>query len=689
MQVEIDDVKKAIFEEIKNNPDKNYFIQGGAGTGKSTLINYIRKHFGRKLAVVAPTGIAADLINGVTIHSLFKLGGRPYFPLNLVEKYKNYDDIVELIDTLIIDEVSMLRADILDTINILCQKAKKNQKVFGGIQLILVGDLYQLPPVYRYDVQQYDNKQIKKEKIDARDYMNETYGCLQPFFFDALCYQEANFQKRELTTCYRQNDEKFLKNLNIIRENNNNGIADALNYFNNCDENNTDTPIVTSTRELAEKKNDEEFAKIKTEEKIFIGKFDGDYYTCGDEKILQQRKRDVQVPEFLHLKKTAKVMICKNDPDGQYVNGTIGEISDFGKISEDGVLVDVIKVKIQNTKQVVEIKKSTWQIQEYVKNNKNELELKNIGSYTQFPIKLAYAITIHKSQGQTWDGICIDLGKNAAFADGQVYVALSRVKTKEGIHLKRKLLATDVKVNPRIEEFLKSEKSSAPLTDELICPSEDAKIISDIDNINQKIANNKNTTTINKKEHFSASKVESDVKKLKNVIFKELKKLQNKYGFTEENNEQGEIIKRLKTQNEELKKELSDLKDEYEEKLNLIKEENNLLREKLLSFQREKDEPQSFIEDKKPQISTSISFPKKEFFINGKECSSNEFASYLWDCERDVKRTIYYGDNTSITNIWYVRKFTRNSNLDFNINTGPLKYWKAKNIIGIKFELEI
>ncbi len=718
MLIDIDDTKKVIFEEIMNNPDKNFFIQGGAGTGKSTLINYIRKHLGRKHAVVAPTGIAADLINGVTIHSLFKLGGRPYFPLNLVEKYKNYDDIVELIDTLIIDEVSMLRADILDTINILCQKAKKNSQIFGGIQLILVGDLYQLPPVYRYDIHHYDNKQIKKEKIDARDYMNETYGCLQPFFFDALCYQEADFQKRELTTCYRQNDAEFLKNLNIIRENNNKSIDDALDYFNNCDENDINVPIVTSTRSLAKKKNDEEFEKIQTEEKIFKGKFEGDYYTNGNEKILQQRKSDVQVPEFLHLKKTAKVMICKNDPDGEYVNGTIGEIVDFGKISEDGVGVDVIRVKIQNTKHLVDIKKATWQIQEYVKNNKNELELKNIGSYTQFPIKLAYAITIHKSQGQTWDAICIDLGNNAAFADGQVYVALSRVKTKEGIHLKRKLLASDVRVNPRIEEFLKTGKRPAPLTDELICTPENAadaltfwkkyfseihdnnfnyaskgtnsnhrqsfwatlpnsrlendwymvctdkknkisklffipasalnrdqfgidltiqrkygsipdadekfeiclidnnednyleqineevcfgnflyavaeyknnqvkidklnnnnddvstfeeddmdleksqeidvaKVISDVDDINtsKKLANNKNAATSNKKEHFSASKVETDVKKLKNAIYKEFEKLQNKYGIIEETNEQDETIKRLKIQNKELKK---------------------------------------------------------------------------------------------------------------------------------------
>lgn len=459
--MELDKEKKVIFDKIKNNPHQNYFIQGGAGTGKSTLINYIREHLNRRLAIVAPTGIAAELINGVTIHSLFKLGGKPYFPRELVNRYQQYDHIVKIIDTLIIDEVSMLRADILDTINILCQKAKENHKIFGGIQVILVGDLYQLPPVYKYETKPQNSYKTNEEIINAKDYMEKTYNNLYPFFFDAKCYKDANFSTQKLTVSYRQSDPELLNNLNIIRQGDKEQIDNALKYFNDCNDSCTDVPIVTSTRIAAQQKNEKELQNIKEPEQIFTGKFEGEYYTesNGNPQLLEQRKSDVQIPEILRLKKTAKVMLCKNNPQEEYINGTIGEITDFVSYSKNSC-PEIIKVKLQNTNREVEIRKATWEVQEYVKNaNSNNLELRTIGSYTQFPLKLAYAITIHKSQGQTWDGICIDLGENEAFADGQVYVALSRVKSKAGIHLKRKITPNDIRVNPRIIQFLEGSEN--------------------------------------------------------------------------------------------------------------------------------------------------------------------------------------------------------------------------------------
>lgn len=541
-------------------------------------------------------------------------------------------------------------------------------------------------------------------------------------------------------------------------------------------------PVVTSTRKLAKNKNDEEYNKINEEEKIYTGKFDGDYYTKGDAKILQRRKDDVLVPETLRLKKSAKVMICKNDSNGEYVNGTIGEISGFGKISEDGVPVDVIRVKIQNTKREVEIKRATWHIQEYVKNIRNELELQNIGSYTQFPIKLAYAITIHKSQGQTWDGIYIDLGENGAFADGQVYVALSRVKTKAGIHLKRKLSESDVKVNSRIEKFLKTGERPAPLTEGLVCPPENAanaldfwkKYFPKIDDNNSNYASK--GTNSNHRTSFWAtlanSRLENDwymictdknnkISKLFFIPAGELRREQfgidltarRKYSTIPNADEKFEIcisdnnddnyeekinkevyfgnflhavadyknnrvkIDKLHNDNDEAfsveeddiianqpteSKPAENLQTSDDFNMNhtnsdnkktsinrKLAEENNQLKEKVLSLQKEMTEKCPSVKDKNTQVSTLTSSPKEEFFINGKPCNSREFAPYLWDSERDVKRTIYYADGTSKTNIWRVRNFKKYSDLSFNIKTGPLKHWKVKNIVGIKFELEI
>lgn len=454
--IELDPTQRAIFEGIKNNPQQNYFIQGGAGTGKSTLINHIKEHLDRPIAVVAPTGIAAELIGGVTIHSLFKLGARPYFPLNVVARYQKYDEIVSVIETLIIDEVSMLRTDILDTINKLCQKAKKNNKIFGGIQVILVGDLYQLPPVYT-------------NSKDAEAYMKTTYKEITPFFFDALCYKDAKFITKELTTSHRQDEKEFLDNLNIIRTGDQKALSKAIDYFNDCNDSDDDVSIVTTTRADAENKNNAELEKIPEELKTFQGQFKGKYYTDGTPQDIQKRKQEQIVPESLQLKKGAKVMLCKNDPTGRYVNGTMGKIKGFKTTSEQDIIV--VTIKTANGEEDVEITTADWEVQEYIlKNGTNKLSLETIGTYTQFPIKLAWAITIHKSQGQTWDGICIDLGTSGAFASGQVYVALSRVKRKNGIHLIEKIRDKDIMINPRITQFLKTGECPPPTVLDDITP---------------------------------------------------------------------------------------------------------------------------------------------------------------------------------------------------------------------------
>ena len=432
----LDESQKAAFEAIINNSKRNIFVQGQAGSGKSYLIRCIKQkmeRLGRKLAVVAPTGIAAELIGGSTIHSMFKLGARNYFPQNIVKEYQRYQEIVKHISTLIIDEASMLRADVFDTIDALCKKAKRNeQEPFGGIQIVLIGDLYQLPPVYRTDDE------------EAKRYLSVTYRQEKPFFFDAACYQKGNFQLMQLRQNHRQQgDDEFIDHLQYIGQ----GIelARSVNYFNRrVGLRNENVSIVTATREAANRINEDKLSRLPGEIRTYKANATGVHYT-GESG--QRHIEEFHVPQYLELKVGARVMICKNDPNGRYVNGSMGRVRAFGQ--------DSITVCLDN-RTLVDLKKEKWEQQEYVLNSNNQLELKTIGEFVQYPLKLAYAITIHKSQGQTWDNVYIDLGQNGAFAEGQVYVALSRVRSINGVNLRSRLRFNDIRVNSRVKAFIEN-----------------------------------------------------------------------------------------------------------------------------------------------------------------------------------------------------------------------------------------
>lgn len=454
---DLDESQKKAFDHIKDNPDsniKNVFIQGQAGTGKSTLIKLIKEELKkqkRQFAVVSPTGIAAELVGGTTIHSLFKLGGHDYFPLNIVDTYKQYQEIVKHIHTLIIDEVSMLRADVFDTIDNLCKKAKNNsEEPFGGIRVILVGDLYQLPPIYKLETQQ------------ASKYIWDTYGDRCPYFFDAKCYSQGKFWFIELTQNHRQSgNTEFIDNLKIIGQRQEDKLNEALNYFNRKDINNEpndDISIVTARKGRAQEINSQRLEALGTSMKIFEAEATGTYF---DGPTREKRISDFHIPFILNLKLGARVMICKNDTKNhQYVNGSMGKIASFQE-NEENHEITSITVRLDN-KQFVTLEKATWNINEYVLNSDAQLELKKIGEFKQFPLKLAYAITIHKSQGQTWDNVCVDLGGENAFAAGQVYVALSRVRTREGIHLVWPLQPNDIIVNHRVKAFLQQGGHDVP-----------------------------------------------------------------------------------------------------------------------------------------------------------------------------------------------------------------------------------
>ncbi|MEE1265751.1 MAG: DEAD/DEAH box helicase [Akkermansia sp.] len=435
---DLDESQKKALSIVQNEPHRNLFIQGQAGTGKSTLIEHIKgvlEQQSQQYAVVAPSGIAAELIGGSTIHRLFKLGAREYYPLNVVDEYQLYQEIVKYIDTLIIDEASMLRADIFDTVDILCQKAKDNAAPFGGIRVILVGDLHQLPPVCNF-------------KLDAaKKYIRETYHTLEPFFFDAACYAHGNFGFIELKKNHRQDgDNKFIHHLGIIRKGREGNLQAALDYFNGYvidGEIGEDVPVVTATRETANEINEQRLGSINSPEYKYLASISGSFYE-GPEG--ENRIEDFHIPQILRLKLGARVMICKNE--GQYVNGSMGRVI--------GLDSGIITVRLDNGDRV-ELKQAIWTTEEYFLNDEGKLALRTIGTFKQFPLKLAYAITIHKSQGQTWDNVCVDITGGYAFAAGQVYVALSRVRTIEGVHLRRKLTDRDILVNPSITKFLKDK----------------------------------------------------------------------------------------------------------------------------------------------------------------------------------------------------------------------------------------
>lgn len=430
---DLDESQKKALSIVQNEPHRNLFIQGQAGTGKSTLIEHIQdvlKLQGQQYAVVAPSGIAAELIGGSTIHSLFMLGAHEYYPLNVADEYQLYREIVKYIDTLIIDEASMLRADIFDTVDVLCQKAKNNAAPFGGIRVILVGDLHQLSPVYNL------------ENDEEKKHIQETYHTREPFFFDAACYAHGNFGFVELTTNHRQDgDNDFIHHLGIIRKGHEGDLQAALDYFNQRvinGEPGGEMPVVTARIDQANNINNKRLEDINSIEFKYHAITEGSFDNI----------ENFHIPKTLRLKVGARVMLCKNHPEGQYVNGSMGKVARLGP--------GIIAVRLDNGDRV-ELNQAIWTTEKYFLNDEGKLALQTIGTFKQFPLKLAYAITIHKSQGQTWDKVCVDLTGGHAFAAGQVYVALSRVRTIEGVHLRRKLTDRDILVNPSITKFLKDK----------------------------------------------------------------------------------------------------------------------------------------------------------------------------------------------------------------------------------------
>ena len=394
------------------NSNKNIFITGKAGTGKSSLINHIKKKTHKNLIVLAPTAIAALNINAKTIHSFFNFPFHVITP-DVVKKHYN-KKLIKQIDTILIDEVSMLRPDIIDAIDLTLQITRENKDPFGGIQMILVGDLYQLPPV------------VTNNEIDV---MNTLYPDGY-FFFNSNVIKKINLIKFELSQVFRQSDTKLISLLDRARKATLDD--DDLMVFNKrlvkTDFVVPEEVLTLSTNNYKVNSiNASNLKNIQSKEFIYHAEIDGRY-------------TGVPVDEELKIKVGAQVMLVKNGKN--WVNGTLATIDKLTK--------NEIYIKVKDEVYLLEQEK--WEKFEYTISDK-KISSSVSATFTQYPLKLAWAATIHKCQGQTFENIVIDMDYGA-FAHGQTYVALSRVVSLDGLFLRKPLRSEDFIFNPAIRDFL-------------------------------------------------------------------------------------------------------------------------------------------------------------------------------------------------------------------------------------------
>ena len=414
---------------------QSVFLTGKAGTGKSTFLRYICEHTKKKHVVLAPTGIAAINAGGSTLHSFFKLPFYPLLPDNpdfslqrgriheFFKYTKPHRKLLEELELIIIDEISMVRADIIDAVDRILRVYSRNlREPFGGKQILLVGDVFQLEPVV---------------KGDEREILNRFYPT--PYFFSARVFNQIDLVSIELQKVYRQTDATFVGVLDHIR-NNTVGATDLqlLNtrYGTQIEESEADMYITLATRrDNVDHINDKKLAELPGEPVTFSGEITGDF-----------PESSLPTSQELVLKPGAQIIFIKNVFDRRWVNGTIGIISGFDPFEE------TLYVITDDGKEC-DVKRESWRNIRYKYNEeKKQIEEEELGTFTQYPIRLAWAITIHKSQGLTFSRAVIDF-TGGVFAGGQAYVALSRCTSLEGIQLKKPVSRADVFVRPEIIGF--------------------------------------------------------------------------------------------------------------------------------------------------------------------------------------------------------------------------------------------
>ena len=437
--------------------NQNIFLTGKAGTGKTTLLKKIKEQGKKKMAIVAPTGVAAMNAKGTTINSFFQLPPGSFFPGDISlenlqsgilsiqsmvselsynrEKLKLFTEL----ELLVIDEVSMVRSDLLDVIDALLRAVRRNNDPFGGVQLLLIGDLYQLPPV---------------TKREDWAFLSRAYA--SPYFFDALVIRRNPLLQIELITVFRQTEPEFIGILNDIR--NNQISEDSLSLlnkrydpsFSSTDELNP--IIITSHNAEANTINREKLAELPGAEYTFEGTVSGEF-----------RDLNLQAEQTLKLKEGAQVMFIKNDTgdNRKFYNGKIGKVKSI-KNHE-------IYISFPQEEDLL-LEKSSWQSFEYKTDPEEAIVQQQVGEFSQYPVKLAWAVTIHKSQGLTFDHAIIDAGKS--FVAGQVYVALSRVRTLNGLILKSRINTESLRSNTEVINYMNPVKED-DLDDLLVSAQEE------------------------------------------------------------------------------------------------------------------------------------------------------------------------------------------------------------------------
>lgn len=596
------------FFELIEHTNRSVFLTGKAGTGKTTFLNDFVKRTRKKHIVIAPTGIAAINAGGVTIHSMFGLPLRTFLPTteridtsmanniaDLMPHFKYRKDKLKLlreVEVIIIDEVSMLRADVLDMMDFSLRFIRRNNQRFGGVQMLFIGDLYQLPPV------------VRDEHILKICYAS-------PFFFDSHAIKEIPLITIELTKVYRQSDEDFLAILNAIRDGDVDRIDfDSLNERYDPGFDAKDEPYVylCSHNKMADDINQEKLDQIKTTATTYEAKLFGEF-------------RENQFPneQFLDLKIGAQIMFIRNDISGEkrYFNGKLGEISALEE--------NEIKVILDGSEREITVKREVWEQKKYFLDHDKNIKEEVLGSFEQFPIKLAWAVTIHKSQGLTFDRVIIDAGKS--FTAGQVYVALSRCRTLEGIILKSKITPEvifkdnrilkfqgDTHANDHVEAILNKEKYDYSIR-KVLRTVDSQWLLKEVEDWNRLSAETKNidhvkTNQLHLQIRHEAVNLGKIFEKLERIIFQKLNLfIENKEEWSEiENKSRGAVnffltevrdkifsplkdfyaeikgTKGLKQYNEEFRVWLEDL----EEYLNSLKTVH-LLETKLLEEKNDKE----------------------------------------------------------------------------------------------------
>lgn len=450
-------VLKSIFARMQNSEfelakqfalytNKHFFLTGKAGSGKTTLLKEIAKQTTKNYVVVAPTGVAAINAGGVTLHSQFNLPLTSFIPtsdsvnLNLITNRralaehmnfrKDKRKVIQEMELLIVDEVSMVRADILDAVDFVMRKVRRREKPFGGVQVMLIGDMHQLPPVVK-----------EQEWAVLKNYYPS------PYFFDSIVWKQLDAAEIELKKIYRQTDRRFLSLLNNIRHQQlDEGDYEALKERYNPGFRPTEEGyiLLATHNNKANAVNETELKKLEGRPYAYEAEITGDF----PEHIFPCEK-------YLQLREGAQVMFTRNDAtEGKYYNGKLAVVK--------ALTYDSITVTFNNSKEDYLLKKETWENISYTVDQANDkIDKDVIGTFSQYPLRLAWAITIHKSQGLTFDKVIIDAGNS--FAAGQVYVALSRCRTLEGIVLHSLITQNSLHGDEKITQFSEDHHSEKEL----------------------------------------------------------------------------------------------------------------------------------------------------------------------------------------------------------------------------------